>query len=138
MKNILRILCAASCLVALVISPALYAADKPEKPSPKGSIRPTGDVKPTNLPALAKISFQQATAAALKAVPGGVLKAELEVEDGNLMYSFEIVGADQTITEVEIDAGNGQVLGTEKETGEKEDNKAEGKKGKKGDKEDKD
>jgi len=138
MKNILRILCATSCLAALVISSALYAADKAEKPAPKGSIRPTGELKSTDLPALAKISFQQALAAALKAAPGGVLKAELEVEDGNLMYSFEIVGADQTITEVEIDAGNGQVLGTEKETGEKEDNKAEGKKGKKGDKEDKD
>jgi hypothetical protein len=138
MKNILRILCATSCLAALVIGPALHAADKAEKPAPKGSIRPTGELKPTELPALAKISFQQATAAALKAAPGGVLKAELEVEDGNLMYSFEIVGADKGITEVEIDAGNGQVLGTEKETGEKEDNKAEVKTGKKGDKEDKD
>jgi hypothetical protein len=140
MKNILRILCAASCLAALVIGSALHAADKAEKPAPKGSIRPTGELKPTELPALAKISFQQATAAALKVAPGGVLKAELEVEDGNLMYSFEIVGADKTITEVEIDAGNGQVLGTEKETGKKEENKAEVKKDKKekGDKEDKD
>ena len=138
MKNILRILCATSCLAALVISSALYAADKPEKPAPKGSIRPTGEVKPTDLPALAKISFQQALAIALKTAPGGVIKAELEVEDGNLMYSFEIVGSDKMITEVEIDAGNGQVLATDQETGEKEDHKAEAKKDKKGDKEDKD
>jgi hypothetical protein len=138
MKNILRILFAASCLATLVVAPALRAADKPDKPAPKGSIRPTGELKPTELPALAKITFQQALAIALKTAPGGVLKAELEIEDGNLMYSFEIVGADKTITEVEIDAGNGQVLGTEKETGEKEDHKADAKKEKKGDKEDKD
>ena len=140
MNNIIRILCAASCLAVLVVGSTLHAADKPEKPAPKGSIRPTGELTPTDLPALAKISFQQATVAALKAAPGSVLKAELEVEDGNLMYSFEIVGADQTITEVEIDAGNGQVLATEKETGQKEESKAEVKKDKKekGDKEDKD
>jgi hypothetical protein len=140
MKNILRILCATSCLAALVIGSALYAADKPEKPAPKGSIRPAGEVKSTDLPALAKISFQQALAIALKTAPGGVLKAELEVEDGNLMYSFEIVGSDKAITEVEIDAGNGQVLAADQESGDKEETKADAKKEKKGkeDKEDKD
>jgi hypothetical protein len=138
MKNILRLLCAAGCLAALVVGSVLHAADKAEKPAPKASIRPTGEVKPAALPALAKISFQQALAAALKAAPGSVIKAELEVEDGNLTYSFEIVGADKAITEVEIDAGNGQVLATDKESGEKEENKAEAKKEKKDAKEDKD
>jgi uncharacterized membrane protein YkoI len=38
---------------------------------------------------------------------------ELEVEDGNLQYSFDIVGADKKVTEVEIDAGNGKVLATD-------------------------
>ncbi|HTZ19928.1 MAG TPA: PepSY domain-containing protein [Opitutaceae bacterium] len=138
MKNTLRLLCAASCFAALVAGPALQAADKAENPEPQGSIRPTGKMKPADLPALAKISFQEATSAALKAVPGSVLKAELEIEDGNLMYSFEIVGADKAVTEVEIDAGNGQVLGTEKETGAKEDHQAEAKKHKQHDREDKD
>jgi uncharacterized membrane protein YkoI len=54
-------------------------------------------------------------------MPGTVLKAELEVEDGCLMYSFEIVGAGKKITEVEIDAGNGKVLETEDAENEKED-----------------
>ena len=75
-----------------------------------GSIRPEGKIKPADLPALAKVSFAAALNTALAAAPGAVIKAELEVEDGNLMYSFEIVGADHKIKEVEIDAGNGKVL----------------------------
>ena len=74
-----------------------------------------------DLPGLAKITFQQAVAAALKAAPGSIIQAELEVEGGNLMYSFRIVGANKKITEVEIDAGNGRVLDTEKEEDEKEE-----------------
>ena len=89
---------------------------KEEKASSAGSIHPAKKVNPADLPALAKISFETALKAALAAVPGNVIKAELEVEDGSLMYSFEIVGADKSITEVEIDAGNGKVLGTDVET----------------------
>lgn len=50
-----------------------------------------------------------------------MIKAELEVERGTLRYSFQIVGKDKTITE--IDAGNGKVLQTEKEENEAEDQK---------------
>ncbi len=80
-----------------------------------GSIRPAGKVKETELPALAKISYNDALKAALAAAPGSPIKGELEVEEGTLMYSFEIVGADHKVTEVEIDAGNGKVLEIEKE-----------------------
>ena len=114
MKNSVRKLSLLAALAALGFSaiPTLVAKD--EKPA-VASIRPSGTVKPVDLPALAKISFQTAVANALKAAPGSVIKAELEVEDGNLMYSFEIVGADKKITEVEIDAGNGKVLGMDKD-----------------------
>jgi uncharacterized membrane protein YkoI len=44
-----------------------------------------------------------------------VILGELEVEDGNLQYSFDIVGADKSVTEVEIDAGDGKVLATDKD-----------------------
>jgi len=91
-----------------------------EEKAASGSIRPTGEPSAIELTALAKLSFQDAVKAALTAVPGMIIKAELEVEDGNLLYSFEIVGADKTITEVEIDAGNGKVLGTEIEKPKKE------------------
>lgn len=124
MKKIIGSLVAIGCSVALsfVAINSASAADK-EKEAPKGSIRPSGDIKPADLPALAKINFQQALNAALAKVPGNVIKAELEVEDGNLMYSFEIVGPNKKITEVEIDAGNGKVLDTEDESAEKESGK---------------
>ena len=118
MKKRLNLFFAATCIAALAIGTTCRAADK-EKEAPKGSIRPTGEVKPQDLPGLAKITFQQALAAALKASPGSVITAELEVEGGNLMYSFRIVGANKKITEVEIDAGNGKVLNTESEEDEK-------------------
>jgi uncharacterized membrane protein YkoI len=106
-------------LVALVVPFAVSSLSakengkekqKEEKSVSTGSIRPAGKVKDTELPALAKISFDDALKAARTAVPGNVIKAELEVEDGSLIYSFEIVGADKKVTEVEIDAGNGKVL----------------------------
>ena len=99
-------------MIALPISAKEGNDEKEEKNEKKvtGSIRPSGEVKPADLPALAIISFDQALKAAVAASPGSVIKAELEVENGNLMYSFEIVGADKKVTEVEIDAGNGKVL----------------------------
>ena len=84
--------------------------EKQEMPAAKGSIHPAGKVKAVDLPALAKISFDEALKAAHVTFPGAVIKAELEVEDGNLQYSFDIVGADKKVTEVEIDAGDGKVL----------------------------
>jgi uncharacterized membrane protein YkoI len=115
MKTSLRLLLAVALVGATAVGFAAGKNDeKKEAPSAVGSIRPKGEVKPQDLPALAKISFETALAAALKASPGAVIKAELEVEDGNLQYSFEIVGADKAVTEVEIDAGNGKVLGIDK------------------------
>ena len=120
MKKIIPIVSALCCLAAMIALPAMAKENAAEtKAAPQGSIRPAGKVKPADLPALAKISFESALKAALTAAPGKVIKAELEVEDGNLMYSFEIVGADKAITEVEIDAGDGKVLGTENESKEK-------------------
>lgn len=117
----LRKLSALLCTAALAIALPVLASAKEEKAAAAGSIRPTKKVKAADLPALAKISFDDAVKAAATAVPGKIIKAELEVEDGSLMYSFEIVGADKSITEVEIDAGNGKVLGTDKEDSVEED-----------------
>src|SRR5258708_25879527 len=85
------------------------AVAKEENTAAVGSIRPHGKVKPADLPALAGISFAAAMKAALIAAPGKIIKAELEIEDGNLMYSFEIVGAGKATTQVQIDAGNHQL-----------------------------
>lgn len=90
----------------------VLAADKPDRDtSPThASVRVTHPVDRTVLPSLAKISFGQALATASRAVKGAVIKGELEAEDGNLMYSFDIVTPAKTVMEVEIDAGNGKVL----------------------------
>jgi uncharacterized membrane protein YkoI len=57
------------------------------------------------LASLAKITPEQASAAAQVEVPGDVQKVELGNENGSLVYSVEIGGKD-----VKVDAGNGAVL----------------------------
>ena len=124
MTKIIPIVSALCCLTAMIALPAMAGEKAAEtKAAPQGSIRPVGKVKPADLPALAKISFESALKAALTAVSGQVIKGELENEDGILMYSFEIVGANKAITEVEVDAGNGKVLATEDESKEKQGEK---------------
>ena len=64
----------------------------------------------TRLARLAKIDLAQATAAALAQVPGKILKAELDDENGNLVYSVEIMTNTHEIKDVKVDAGNGNIL----------------------------
>ncbi|MDB5035724.1 MAG: PepSY domain protein [Chlorobi bacterium] len=72
-----------------------------------------------------KITMKQARAAAQQAVPDGKIKsAELEHEDGQFIYSFDIK-AGTGIKEVWVDAMSGQVVKTENET--KADEKSEAK-----------
>jgi len=70
----------------------------------------------------AKISRDDAERIALQQVPGGTVKdAEIEKEHGKLIWSFDIATSDsKDITEVAIDALNGQVAGVEKETPEQQ------------------
>jgi uncharacterized membrane protein YkoI len=69
------------------------------------------------LKSLARITPEQASAAALAQVPGTVKKVELENEDGNLVYSVEIKTANGE-SDVKVDAGDGRVLHIEKDGGE--------------------
>jgi uncharacterized membrane protein YkoI len=66
----------------------------------------------TMLPAKAKITAQQAEAAALAKCPGGTVveKAHLENENGNVVFGVGIKAADGKIYDVKVDAGNGSVL----------------------------
>jgi hypothetical protein len=59
---------------------------------------------------MAKIPLDSAIQAALATVPGKVLRAELENENGYLVYGIEIVKADREMADVKVDAGNGKVL----------------------------
>jgi uncharacterized membrane protein YkoI len=66
------------------------------------------------LKSLARITPEQASAAALAQVPGTVKKVELENEDGNVVYGVEIKTANGE-SDVKVDAGDGRVLHVEKD-----------------------
>jgi hypothetical protein len=64
----------------------------------------------------AKISKEQAQQTALTKAPGGTIKeAELENENGKLIWSFDITGS-PGVTEVNVDAITGDVVNTENES----------------------
>jgi uncharacterized membrane protein YkoI len=86
---------------------------------PKGQ----GDENDAALAKLAKITLEEATHNAQGAVAGRVIEAQLENEDGSLVYAIEILSG-QTTKEVIVDAGNGAVLGvgTEAEDDEHDEN----------------
>jgi uncharacterized membrane protein YkoI len=87
-----------------------------QTPSYTGSITVTDTAnlseadEATALAGQARITIEQAKAAALAANPGAtVVKAELDNENGALVYSVELsTGAD-----VKVDAGNGAILHTD-------------------------
>jgi uncharacterized membrane protein YkoI len=70
------------------------------------------------LQAQAKITRQDAQKTALAKVPGGKVKeAELEEENGKLVWSFDILSpGTKDITEVQVDAKTGEVVALDKET----------------------
>lgn len=90
-----------------------------------------------NLARQAKITMAQAREIAQKRASGKIEGAELERENGKLLYSFDIRNAKGTITEVQVDAKTGKLLSAKEEskkdeTNEKrQDEKQEKKKGKK-------
>jgi uncharacterized membrane protein YkoI len=59
---------------------------------------------------LTKIDSTQATSAAVSQVPGTVLSAALENENGNVVYSVVIKTPANEIKDVKVDAGNAAVL----------------------------
>jgi len=124
MKKNMRRWVASAILAALAAGAGitlLAAESEAEKPAAVGSIRPAGKVAKADLPGLTKISFADALKVAATTAPGSVVTGKLEVEDGNLQYSFDVVGADKKVTEVEIDAGNGKVLSVEIDDDEDDD-----------------
>ena len=72
----------------------------------------------SQLASRAKITRAQAEATALKRAHGGTVKeAELEEENGKLVWSFDITRpGTRNLTEVLVDAITGKVVSTETET----------------------
>jgi hypothetical protein len=85
-------------------STSVSAQEKVKKPS-------------TKLAKRAKITMAQARETAQNAVAGGKIEeAELEKENGKLVYSFDIRNEKGTITEVQVDAVSGAIVSTEEES----------------------
>ena len=61
----------------------------------------------------AKITIDQAIKTASEKVQGTVVEAELEKKHGKTVWEVEVIGGDEKITEVHIDAGSGDVIDTE-------------------------
>ena len=66
-------------------------------------------------PGLVRIDFAQAVKVALEKVKGNVLKAELEDENGFLVYGVEVVTPEKKITDIKVDGGSGKVLAMDKD-----------------------
>jgi hypothetical protein len=95
-------------LLATAVVPVLLAGQQPAvkvRESRPGLVRK------------AKISADSAIAIARARVPGGTIReAELEVEHRRLIYSFDIqVAGTPGITEVNVDARTGAVVGVDHE-----------------------
>lgn len=102
-------------LVRLTLVVAVAASPLVAAPKMDCSIRPPKGTAKADLPAKAKVSQSDAQKAAMgaKGVPVGasVAEAELEVEHGCLVWSFDLKVPDKPgVQEVMIDAGNGKVL----------------------------
>lgn len=67
------------------------------------------------LQALATITPEAAQQAATRAITGTPSAAWVDEEDGWLVYEVNVLDAQGAMTEVTVDAGNGQVLATEVE-----------------------
>ncbi len=63
---------------------------------------------------LARITQQQAEAAALAVQPGQIVQAKLDDEEGYLVWQIDIKH-DKGTTEIAVDAGNSKVLAAEAE-----------------------
>lgn len=83
-------------------------------------------VESPGLESQATVSHAQARQTALEQVPGGEIEsAELEEEDGRLVYSFDIDDEGEQIVEVLVDARSGEVVSRTVETAEQEKAEAE-------------
>lgn len=80
----------------------------------KGTIKTAGHTK-AEYPALAKVSCMEAIKVATDLISGKVIECKLEDEDGFLVYGVEIMSKDNTMIEVQVDAGSGRALASEED-----------------------
>jgi uncharacterized membrane protein YkoI len=118
----------ASIITGLVVAGLIAlggTAINAEQANPKGSI-PVIDEEEVGHASMAKVQMDSAIKAALKEVQGKALRAELENENGYLVYGIEIVKTDHQIVDVKVDAGDGKILKVENDRKDKEGDEREG------------
>ena len=108
--------------LALVLSVPAWA-DSKDKGKEKEETKEVIEMSKT-----AKVTVEQAIKTATEKVAGKVIEAELERKHDWAVWEVEIVGADDKVTEVHIDADTGAVIDTEmKGEGKKHEKKGKGK-----------
>lgn len=110
----------------LVVTAAPILAAEGKTPNWQGTIPCKGKHTHQALVAMAKVSEEAARKGALAALPGketdkAVTEAELEVENGYLIWSVDVkLTGQEGIEEVLVDAGSGKILAREHESAQAE------------------
>ncbi|MFN3750652.1 MAG: PepSY domain-containing protein [Thiobacillus sp.] len=116
MKRTAKILTAVTILSALAGGTAFAtgAIKLPDEVKTSSIKVPEGLETQAEFGKYAKVTQQQAETAALAVMPGQVVKAKLDDEDGYLVWQIDIKHT-KGVTEVAVDAGNGKPLAMEAE-----------------------
>lgn len=116
MKPTAKILTAATMAAALAAGTAFAtgAIKLPDEVKSSSIKLPRGVESQVEFAKHAKVTQQEAEAAALAVMPGQVVKARLDDEDGYLVWQIDVKHAKGT-TEIAVDAGNAKVLAAEAE-----------------------
>ncbi|MFJ8820710.1 PepSY domain-containing protein [Streptomyces sp. NPDC102467] len=69
----------------------------------------------------AKVKAEDAIAAALKHTPGVAVGADLDSDDGRLVWEVDVIGSGNTWHDVDVDPGTGKVLGSHVEKADDDD-----------------
>ena len=121
MKRNAKILTAFTLVAALGTGAALAAGkaasyNLPEEVKSASIKVPEDTETQADFAKLARISQQEAEAAAIAVQPGKVVKAKLDDEDGYLVWEINVKHAKGT-TEFAVDAGNAKVLAADADEG---------------------
>ncbi|UOD35373.1 PepSY domain-containing protein [Deferribacteraceae bacterium V6Fe1] len=115
MKKALTAILVAGALVVGAGSLKSAKADSEDGKTLNGTIK-ISRVQESDYPFMANISMAEAIQYAKKSNSGGkILKAELEEENGFLVYDVEVVQKNGDTVKLSIDAGNGKVLNIKKD-----------------------
>lgn len=119
-KQLITFIGSGALVATLVITGVSFAKSKDTEVH-DGTTRINNQVE-ADFPSLAKVTFDQAVLAAQAKEGGRVLKIELGDENGFLVYEIELVMPDKSILDVKVDAGSGEILATEQDRKDRDDN----------------